>query len=54
MILSSVNSYLGIMKHHNTYNLRKKVSTTKFRPDFFNFFEMAKNGEDCYSRVAKK
>jgi hypothetical protein len=31
-IRSSVNSYLGIMKHYKTYNIRKKVLLDKNRP----------------------
>ncbi|MDD3711390.1 MAG: reverse transcriptase domain-containing protein [Patescibacteria group bacterium] len=54
MILSSLNSYLGIMKHYNTYNLRKKILTTKFHINFFNFFEIDKNREDCYLKIVKK
>jgi RNA-directed DNA polymerase len=54
MILSSLNSYLGIMKHHNTYNLRKKILTTKLHPNLFYFFEIDKNRKDCYLKVVKK
>jgi retron-type reverse transcriptase len=54
MILSSLNSYLGIMKHHNTYNLRKKTLTTKLHPNLFYFFEMDKNRKDCYLKLVKK
>jgi retron-type reverse transcriptase len=54
MILSSLNSYLGIMKHHNTYNLRKKTLTTKLHPNLFYFFEIDKNRKDCYLKLVKK
>lgn len=32
--LSSINSYLGIMKHYNTYKLRKKMLTENLSPEF--------------------
>ena len=47
--LSSVNSYLGIMKHYNTYNLRKKMLTQNLSVHFWNYFYISNN----YGRIAK-
>jgi len=41
--LSSVNSYLGIMKHYNTYKLRKKMLTKNLSLHFWNYFYISKN-----------
>lgn len=48
--LSSVNSYLGIMKHYNTYNLRKKILTKNLSKDFSNYIYI----KDNYDRIAPK
>lgn len=53
MILSSINSYLGIMKHYNTYKLRKKILSTKLDSSFFKFFKINKNRKDSYLKVIK-
>lgn len=36
--LASMNSYLGLMKHYNTYRLRKKMLTEGFSEEFWNYF----------------
>jgi hypothetical protein len=41
-IRASLNSYLGIMQHANTYNLRKAM-LNKLRNRFYDFFFVAKN-----------
>lgn len=53
MILSSINSYLGILKHHNTYKLRKKILATKLDSSFLKFFEINNNRKDSYLKVVK-
>ena len=35
--LSSMNSYLGILKHYATYKLRKKMLTQHLSPYFWNY-----------------
>ncbi len=50
-ILSSINSYLGIMKHYNAYNLRKKVLTTKFSSTFFSIFSLSRDKKDKYLKI---
>jgi len=37
-VQSSINSYLGIAKHYNTYNIRKQLLTQKLSGYFFNYF----------------
>jgi len=37
MLLSSENSYLGIIKQYDTYRLRKKIMTQKLSSDFLNY-----------------
>lgn len=39
--LASVNSYLGLMKHYNTYRLRKKMLTENLSPYFWNYFSVS-------------
>jgi len=41
--LSSANSYLGIMKHYNTYKLRKKMLTQNLSAHFWNYFHILDN-----------
>jgi len=36
--LASINSYLGLMKQHKTYNLRKKMLTENLSPEFWAHF----------------
>ena len=40
MFLSSVNSYLGIMKHYKTSNLRRKIIFEKVDKKFWKYFEV--------------
>jgi len=42
MFLSSVNSYLGIMKHYKTSNLRRKIIFEKTDRRFWEYFEVCK------------
>ena len=37
VFISSINSYLGIMKHYKTYKIRKKMLLEKLSGYFFNF-----------------
>lgn len=37
LFLSSINSYLGIMKHYNTYKLRKKMLLQYLSAYFYNY-----------------
>ncbi len=48
--LSSINSYLGIMKHYNTYKLRKKMLLENLSAYFYNYFYITNN----YSKLAPK
>lgn len=43
------NSYLGIMKHYQSYNLRKKI-LTNFIPVFSNIYKLADN-QDKYLKI---
>ena len=47
--IACANSYLGIMKHCKTYNLRKKL-LTKFAPAFWNSFKLA-DSKDKYLKL---
>ena len=49
-ILSSTNSYLGLMGQYKTYNLRQKLLASQFAPIFWNFFKLAK-GKDEYLKI---
>ncbi len=49
-ILASTNSYLGLMSHYKTYNLRKKLLTNQFVPIFWNFFQLVKS-KDKYLKI---
>jgi len=49
-LLSSINSYLGIMKHYNTYKLRKKMLKQDFLPYFGDKFYIADN----YGKIVSK
>ena len=44
MILSSVNSYLGIMRHFSTYKFRTKQLIRYFRKKLKNHFSMKAEG----------
>ncbi len=48
--LSSINSYLGIVKHYHTYKLRKKMLELHFLPYFANNFYIADN----YAKIVSK
>jgi len=48
--LSSMNSYLGIMKHYNTYKLRKKILTKDLSAHFKNYFYFSND----YGKVSLK
>jgi len=48
--LSSVNSYLGIMKHYNTYNLRKRTLIQNLSAYFWNHVYISNN----YSKLVSK
>lgn len=48
--LASVNSYLGIMKHYNTYKLRKKMLTENLSPHFGDYIYIA----DDYEKLSAK
>lgn len=48
--LSSINSYLGIMKHYNTYKLRKKMLTQILSTNFKNYFYIS----DGYGKITSK
>ena len=41
--LSSINSYLGIMKHYNTYKLRKKILVRNLSACFWKYFCVSDN-----------
>lgn len=41
--LSSMNSYLGIMRHYRTYKLRKKMLRENLSVYFWNYFYIGKN-----------
>ena len=45
--LATVNSYLGMMKHYNTYNLRRKMLFLYFLPYFGKYFYVSPN----YSKI---
>jgi len=47
--LSSINSYLGIMKHYNTYKLRKKILTQNLSAHFRNYLYISGD----YGKIAK-
>jgi len=48
--VSCVNSYLGIMKHYDTYQLRKKIVKEKFATLWWNYFYLASD----VSKIIKK
>ena len=48
--LSSANSYLGMMKHYNTYKLRKKMLTRDLSPVFSEYIYAADN----YGKLSAK
>jgi len=48
--LASVNSYLGIMKHYNTYKLRRKMLTENLSPHFDDYIYIA----DDYVKLVSK
>lgn len=48
--LACMNSYLGMMKHYNTFKLRKKMLTQGFSPEFWNYFQATEK----YDKIAAK
>jgi hypothetical protein len=48
--LSSMNSYLGIMKHYRTYKLRKKMLKENLSAYFWNYFYIGKD----YAKLERK
>ncbi|PIZ01557.1 hypothetical protein COY60_02965, partial [Candidatus Gracilibacteria bacterium CG_4_10_14_0_8_um_filter_38_28] len=49
MILSQVNSYLGLLGHHNNYRLRKRILQEKFSDIFWKYFSV----DDEYKKIFK-
>jgi len=49
--LSSINSYLGIMKHYHTHKLRRKMITENLLPDFSNYVYTVKNYGKFVSKI---
>lgn len=49
-ILTSTNSYLGLMSQYKTYNLRQKLLTKQFMPIFWDLFKLVKS-KDKYLKV---
>ena len=49
--LSSINSYLGIMKHYYTYKLRKKMITKNLLPNFSNYVYAVNNYAKLVSKI---
>ena len=53
IILSRINSYLGMLSHYNTFNLRKKFLTTKFNFIFYSLYKIS-DGKNCnYYKIIK-
>lgn len=48
--LSGANSYLGMMKHYNTFMLRKKMLTQNLSPHFYNYVYAT----DDYAKLVSK
>lgn len=48
--LASMNSYLGMMKHYNTYKLRKKMLTQNLSAYFWNYIHISND----YSKLVSK
>ena len=51
--LSSTNSYLGIMKHYNTLNLRKRITTRAFTILWAKYFYVEASLNKFVSRLPK-
>jgi len=51
--LASMNSYLGITKHYNTYKLRKKMLIENLSAYFWNHIYISNNYSKLVSRVRK-
>ncbi|MEK6678744.1 MAG: RNA-directed DNA polymerase, partial [Nitrospirota bacterium] len=51
--LSSMNSYLGIMKHYKTYKLRKKMLKENLSAYFWNYFYIGKNYVKLVRKIKK-
>jgi hypothetical protein len=51
--MSSINSYLGIMKHYNTYNIRKSMLKENISGWWENYFTIGKNYEKLEYKVKK-
>ena len=51
--LASMNSYLGIMKHYNTYKLRKKMLRQNLSAYFWNYVYISNNYSKLVLKVKK-
>lgn len=49
-VLASTNSYLGMLKHYNTYKLRRKMMSDHFLPHFRKFFYISCD----YAKIFRK
>lgn len=49
--LSSMNSYLGIMKHYNTYKLRKKMLTQNLSSYFWDYVYTSTDYDKLTSKI---
>jgi len=54
MFLSSINSYLGILKHYKTYKLRKKMLLNDLSVYFWNYFYPEVSGSNNYGIFVQK
>jgi len=41
--LATINSYLGMLKHHKTYKIRMKMLREKVHNAFWNYFYISRN-----------
>lgn len=46
-----MNSYLGMMKHYNTYKLRKKMLTPNLSAHFWNYVYISDNYGKLVSKI---
>jgi hypothetical protein len=51
--LSTINSYLGMMKQYKTYKLRKKTLFNHISPYFWNYFYISNGYEKVVSKVKR-
>ena len=47
---ANINSYLGLLKHYNTYKLRKKLIVDKLDKTFISYFNIPDNLEKVITR----